>query len=188
MNINLWRKIVAAPTPLHLKNKLLGYIGLQEFDTPPLKPTKTAWAQFQQAQLTPYKTRLHFLAHLQARELCLQTYSMSLPLEWKPSNTQSSEQKQARSTKPKVTFLSVITPIFQDSSWSFQHAHKHSSPLQWVLHKQITKPKNQKIFWVLFFFQVLEDFPLWPATWKCHPQGHYKLKFCMLHERNTLLL
>ena len=58
-------KIVVAPTPLHLKNKLLGYIDLQEeFDTPPLKPTKTTWAQFQQAQLTPYKSRLHFLAHL----------------------------------------------------------------------------------------------------------------------------
>ena len=36
------------------------YVGFQEtFDTPPLKPSKT-WAQFQKAQLTPYKIRFAF--------------------------------------------------------------------------------------------------------------------------------
>ena len=44
-----------------LKNSNFGYAGFQEkFDTPPLKQTKTAWAQFQKNQLTPYKTRYAF--------------------------------------------------------------------------------------------------------------------------------
>ena len=58
------------------------YAGFQEkFDTPPLKPTKTE-PSFRKLNSPPTKLCMLFPAHLQARELCPQTYSLSLPLEW----------------------------------------------------------------------------------------------------------
>ena len=58
-----------------------GCAGFQEkFDTPPLKPTKTE-PSFRKLNSPPTKLCMFFPAHLQARELCPQTYSLSLPLD-----------------------------------------------------------------------------------------------------------
>ena len=65
-----------------LKSSHFGYAGFQEkFDTPPLKPTNTE-PSFRKLNSPPTKLCMLFPAHLQARELCPQTYSLSLPLEW----------------------------------------------------------------------------------------------------------
>ena len=52
-----------------------------KFDSPPLKPAKTE-SSFRKLNSPPTKLRMLFPAHLQARELCPQTYSLSLTLEW----------------------------------------------------------------------------------------------------------
>ena len=51
------------------------------FDTPPLKPAKTEHS-FRKLNSPPTKLHMLFPAHLQGRELCPQTYSLSLPLDW----------------------------------------------------------------------------------------------------------
>ena len=48
---------------------------------PPLKPTKTE-TNFKKLNSLPTKLHMLFPTHLQARKLCPQTYSLSLPLEW----------------------------------------------------------------------------------------------------------
>ena len=70
-------------THLISKTVIFDYVGFQEkFDTPPLKPTKTE-PSFRKLNSSPTKLCMLFPAHLQARELCPQTYSLlSLPLEW----------------------------------------------------------------------------------------------------------
>ena len=66
----------------------------------------------------------------------------------------------------------------------FQHAHKHSSPLQWVLHTNSQAKKS------------IECFFYWSVGWfhHCFTQPHESAtrkattKFCMLHHRNMPLL
>ena len=64
----------------HLTSKavILAVLALKKFDMPPLKPTKTE-TSFR--KLNSLSTKLHMLfpTHLQARELCPQTDSLSLP-------------------------------------------------------------------------------------------------------------
>ena len=56
----------------------IGYVGFQKkFDTPPLKPTKTE-PSFRKLNSN---LCMLFLTHLQTRELCPQTYFLSLLLE-----------------------------------------------------------------------------------------------------------
>ena len=64
------------------QNSNFGCAGFQEkFDTPPLKPTKTE-TSFTKVNSPPTKLHTLFPTHLQARELCPQTYSLSLLIEW----------------------------------------------------------------------------------------------------------
>ena len=84
-----------------LKNSNFGYAGFQEkFDTPPLKPTKTE-PSFRRLNSPPTKLGMLFPAHLQARELCPQTYSLSLPLEWSQVTHIPASIKSGGTYKPK---------------------------------------------------------------------------------------
>ena len=98
------------------------------------------WAQFQKAQLTPYKT-MHFPAHLHARELCPQIYSLSLPL---PSYTHSRQHKIGRGLQArKVSFLQsdncVMIPVFQDGYLPFQYTQTFK-PIQASFAHTISQP------------------------------------------------
>ena len=124
-----------------LKNSNFGCASFQvKFVTPPLKPTKTE-PSFRKLNSTPTK---RFPTHLQAWELCLQTYSLSLPLEWSQVTHTPASINWVRPTSPKSQLSTaplpdncVMTPVFQDGSLPFQHTHKHSSPLRQALHTQI---------------------------------------------------
>ena len=75
------------------KQSILLYIGFQEeFDTPPLKPTKSAWAQFQQVQLTPCKTSHRYtFSHSPLGQGAMSTNLLHvIAPRMEPSNTQSS--------------------------------------------------------------------------------------------------
>ena len=73
--------------------------------TPPLKPTKTE-PSFRKP---PTKLCMLFPAHLQARELCPQTYSLSLPLEWSQVTHISASIKSGGAYKPeKSAFYSTF--------------------------------------------------------------------------------
>ena len=71
-------------------------------------------------------------AHLQARELCPLTYSLSLPLEWSQVTHIPTSIKWAGPTSPKshLCQTTVDDTDLRDGSLPFQHTHKHSSPLQ----------------------------------------------------------
>ena len=69
-----------------------------------------------------------FPAHLQARELSPQTYSLSLPLEWSQVTHIPASIKSGGAYKPeKSAFYStlpdncVMIPVFQDGSLPFQY-------------------------------------------------------------------
>ena len=106
-----------------------------------------------------------FPAHLQARELCPQTYSLSLPLEWSQVTHIPASIKSGGAYKPeKSAFYStfarqlMMTPVFQEGSLPFQYTHKHSSPLRQALHTQIANhhiQRARKSFYCVFFFFFL---------------------------------
>ena len=97
-----------------LKSSNFGYAGFQEkFDTPPLKPAKTE-PSFRKLNSPPTKLHMLFPAHLQARELCPQTYSLSLPLEWSQVTHIPTSIKSARS--PKSQHLGQTTVRWHPSS------------------------------------------------------------------------
>ena len=78
------------------------------------------------------KLRMLFPTHLQARKLCPQTYSLSLPLEWSQVSHIPASPKGQLSAVP-LPDNCVMIPVFQDRSLTFQYTHKHSSPLgDWV--------------------------------------------------------
>ena len=94
----------------HLTSKShFGYAGFQEkFDTPRLKPAKTE-PSFRKLNSPPTKVRMLFPAHLQARELCPQTYFLSLPLEWSQVTHIPTSIKSGRAYKPKMSaFYSTL--------------------------------------------------------------------------------
>ena len=93
-----------------LKNSLIGCAGFQEnFDTPPLKPTKTE-PGFRKLNSLPTKLCVLFPTHLQARELCPQSYSLSLPLEWSQVTHAPASIKSGGTYKPKKSaFYSTFT-------------------------------------------------------------------------------
>ena len=98
------------------------------------------WVQFWLVS-PPTKLRMLFPAHLQARELCPQTYSISLPLEWSQDTHNPTSINRAGPTRPKGQLSTVplpdncvMIPVFQDGSLPFQYTHKHSSPLRQALH------------------------------------------------------
>ena len=71
--------------------------------------TNQNWAQFQKAQLTPYKTMYAFSRSPPARELCPQTYSLSLPLEWSQVTHIPASIKSGGAYKPeKSAFYSTF--------------------------------------------------------------------------------
>ena len=71
--------------------------------------TNQNWVQFQNAQLTPYKTTYAFPTHFQARELCPQTYSLSLSLEWSQVTHIPASIKSGGAYKPeKSAFYSTF--------------------------------------------------------------------------------
>ena len=88
------------------QNSNFGYAGFQEkFDTPPLKPTKTE-PSFRKLNSPPTKL---CPTHLQARELCPQTYSLSLPLEWSQVTHIPASIKLGGAYKPeKSAFYSTL--------------------------------------------------------------------------------
>ena len=67
---------------------------------PPLKPTKTE-TSFRKLNSLPTELGMLFCTHLQARELCPQTYSLSLPLEWSQVTHASASIKLGKAYKPK---------------------------------------------------------------------------------------
>ena len=75
---------------------------------PPLKPTKTE-TSFRKLNSLPTKLRMLFHTHLQARELCPQTYSLSLPLEWSQVTHTPASIKSGGVHKPeKSAFYSTF--------------------------------------------------------------------------------
>ena len=86
------------------------------------------WGQWQLhvqgGRVSSTKLGMLFSAHLLTRELCPQTYSLSLPLEWRQVTHTPTSLKVGEGYKPdKVSF-------FKDGSLPFQHTHKHSNQLQ----------------------------------------------------------
>ena len=145
------------------------------------KPTNTE-PSFRKLNSPPTKLRMLFPAHLQARELCPQTYSLSLPLEWSQVAHIPASIKSGGAYKPeKSAFYSTFARQLCDDtrlpggSLPFHHTHKHSSPLRQALHTQIANHHIQqarKSFYCVFFFSFF--FKCWrisskfhPATWKC---------------------
>ena len=108
------------------------------------------------------KLRMLFPAHLHARELCPQTYSLSLPLEWSQDTHIPASIKSGGAYKPEKSAFyrplpdnCVMTPVFQEGSLPFHHTHKHSSPLRQALHTQIANhhiQRARKSFYCVFFF------------------------------------
>ena len=101
-----------------------------------------------------------FPTHLQARELCPQIYSLSLPLEWSqvthtPASIKSGGPEKSAFYSIPVPDNCVMTPIFQDDSLPFQYTHKHSSPLRQALHAQIANHHIQRATNSFFSFCFL---------------------------------
>ena len=85
------------------------------------------------------KSCMLFTAHLQARELCPQTYSLLLPPRIEPSYIHSRQHKIRCSLTSPISQLSTVPlpdnymmiPVFQDGSLPFQYTHiqAHSGKL-----------------------------------------------------------
>ena len=126
------------------------------------------WVQF---WLVSPPTKLHMLfpAHLQARELCPQTYSISLPLEWSQDTHNPTSIKSGGAYTPErsafystfarqlcddtrlpgwLTAFSVHSQTFKPTQASFAH-----------INSQPSHSMSQKIFLVLFFFLSVGGFP-----------------------------
>ena len=150
---------------------------------PPLKPTKTE-TSFRKLNSLPTKLRMLFPTHLQARELCPQTYSLSLPLEWSqvthtPTSIESGGAYKPEKSAFHSTFgrqlcddtrlpgwlsaFPVHSQTFKPTQASFAHTNS-----------QLSHSTSYKIFLVFFFFFfVLDFFKVSPAHIKVLPD-HYK--------------
>ena len=130
---------------------------------PPLKPTKSE-TSFRKLNSLPTKLRTLFPTHLQARELCPQTYSLSLPLEWSqvthtPTSIESGGAYKPEKSAFHSTFgrqlcddtrlpgwlsaFPVHSQTFKPTQASFAHTNS-----------QLSHSTSYKIFLVFFFFSV----------------------------------
>ena len=126
-----------------------------------------------------------FPTHLQARELCLQTYSLSLPLEWSQVTHIPASIKSGGTYKPeKSAFYSTFTGQLCDDThlpgWlsAFPVHSQTFKPTQASFvctHKEPTLTFNEleNLFSVcLFILKVLEDFfKVPPNHMKVPPKG-----------------
>ena len=136
-----------------------------------------------------------FPTHLQARELCPQTYSLSLPLEWSQvRHTPASIQSGGAYKPEKSAFYSTFARQLCDDTclpgWlsAFPVHSQTFKPTQASFAHTNSRPSHStsyKIFLVLFFF----FFKCWrisskfrPATWKCRQTT---TKGRRPHERDT---
>ena len=99
----------------------------------------------------PYKSRYSLAHSPPGQEVCPQTYSLSLPLEWSQVTHILTSIKMGGAYKPeKEAFYSSFARQLCDGThfpgWlsAFQHTHKHSNPLQQALPTQIA---NHHIQW-----------------------------------------
>ena len=132
-----------------------------KFDTPLLKPTKTE-PSFRKLNSPPTKLCMLFPAHLQARELCPQTYSLSLPLEWSQVTHIPTSIKPGGAYKPeKSAFYSTFArqlcddtrlpgwlPAFPAHSQTFKPTQTSSA------HTNSTFNELENLFSVFFFLSV----------------------------------
>ena len=99
--------------------------------------------------------------HLQARELCPQTYSLSLPLEWSQVTHIPASIKLCGAFKPEnsafySTFARQLCDDTRLPGWlSAFPVHSHSSPLRQALHTQIANPHIQRARKSSFFLSVV---------------------------------
>ena len=145
----------------HTKTSNFGYAGFQENSThlhsnqPKLSPVSESSTHLLQ------KTMYASSRSPQARELCPQTYSLSLLLEWSQVTHIPTSIKSGRAYKPKSQLSTlllpdncVMIPLFQDGSLPFHHTHKHSSPLRQALHTQIANHHIQRARKSSYFFII----------------------------------
>ena len=114
-----------------------------------------------------------FPTHLQAREVCPQTYSLSLPLEWSQVTHFPASIRLSRAYKPeKSAFNSTFArQLCDDTHLPFQQTHKHSSPVRQVLHTQTANnhiQRARKSFNVFLSFKVPPSYMKAQATSKGH--------------------
>ena len=130
-------------------------------------PTRTNqnWTEFQKFQLIPYKSRYSLAHSPPSQEVCPQTYSLSLPLEWSQVTHILTRIKMGGAYKPeKEAFYSSFARQLCDGTrfpgWlsAFQHTHKHSNPLQQTLPTQIA---NHHIQWARNLSSVFLFFTLY---------------------------
>ena len=147
----------------HLTSKavILPVLASKKFDMPPLKPTKTE-TSFRELNSLPTKLHMLFPTHLQARELCPQTYSLSLPLEWSQVTHTPASIKSCGAYKPeKSAFYSTFARQLCDDTclpgWlsAFPVHSQTFKPTQASFahtNGQLSYSTSYKIFLVLFFF------------------------------------
>ena len=137
---------------------------------------------FRKLNSLPTKLHMLFPTHLQAGELCPQTYSLSLPLEWSQVTHTSTSIKLGRAYKPeKSAFYSTFARQLCDDTclpgWLFAfpvHSQTFKPTQARFAHtnSQASHSTSYKIFLVFFYF--LEDFfKVPPSLMKVLPD-HYK--------------
>ena len=95
-------------THLTSKTVILAILALKNSTQPHSKPTKTE-PSFRKLNSPPTKLCMHFPGHLQASELCPQTYCLSLPLEWSQVTHIPASIKFGEAYKPeKSAFYSTL--------------------------------------------------------------------------------
>ena len=130
---------------------------------PPLKPTKTE-TSFRKLNSLPTKLRMLFHTHLQARELCPQTYSLSLPLEWSQVTHTPASIKSGGAHKPeKSAFYSTFVRQLCDDT------HLPGWLSAFPVHSQTFKPMHSGKLcthkWPTITFDELQN--LFSVFFKC---------------------
>ena len=125
-----------------------------------LKPTKTE-PSFRKLNSPPTKPCMLFPTHLQAREICSQTYSLSLPLERSQVTHNRASTKLGGTYKPeKLAFYSTFARQLCDDihlpGWLFAFpVHSQTfKPTQASFAHAKSQPSHStsyKIFLVFFF-------------------------------------
>ena len=150
-----------------LKNSNFACAGFQEkFDTS-TQPTKTK-PNFRKLNSPPTRLHMLFPAYLQARELCPQTYSLSLPLEWTQVTHMPASIKLGGAYKPeKSAFYSTFARQLCDdtclSGWlsAFPVHSQTFKPTQASFAHTNSQPSHStsyKISLVFFFFLSVGGF------------------------------
>ena len=157
----------------------------EKFDTPPLKPTKTK-PSFRKLNSPPTKLCILFPAHLQARELRPQTYSLSLPLEWSQVThiPTSYSIKLGGAYKPKKsafynTFARQLCDDIRLPGWlsAFPPHSQTFKPTQASFAHTNSQPSHStsyKIFFVFFVVVVVLSAGGFLQGFAQPPPEHYK--------------